>query len=195
VPPKETDLATPIAELRAMNPQVVAILNAGAENDHQVTIMNKAGLAGTLTTGLLYLSDVDRVKEGYAGVVAAVPWYWNLDAAARTWSDRFAAAHGGLRPTAAQAADYSATTQWLQAVKSAGTVDADAVVKTLDGHRFDDMFARHAEFRSNDHMVIHDLYIARVRAQPPEPHAWYEMLATVPAADAFPATMVCKMTP
>jgi branched-chain amino acid transport system substrate-binding protein len=194
VPPKETNLDAIFTELKTLKPQVVAILNAGADNDHQVTAANKAGLSAQLTTGLLYLSDVDRVQDGYANVIAAVPWYWNLDAAARAWSDRFAATHGGKRPTASEAADYSATTQWLEAVKTAGTTDADAVVKALDGHRFTDMFARNAEFRANDHMVIHDLYIAKVRpaAQLPEPHAWYDVLATIPAADAFPATTACK---
>jgi branched-chain amino acid transport system substrate-binding protein len=57
------------------------------------------------------------------------------------------------------------------------------------------MFARNAEFRANDHMVIHDLYIAKVRpsAQLPEPHAWYDVLATIPATTAYPATTVCKL--
>jgi branched-chain amino acid transport system substrate-binding protein len=138
---------------------------------------------------------VDRVKDGYAGVVGAVPWYWNLDPAARAWADRFAASHNGLRPTEAQAADYSATLQWLNAVKAAGTTEADAVVRTLDGHKFDDMFAHGGEFRASDHMVVHDLYIAKVKspAQLNEPHAWYEILSTIPAATAFPAGTECKM--
>ena len=134
-------------------------------------------------------------KDGYAGVVAAVPWYWNIDATARAWADRFAASHDGLRPEAAQAADYSATTQWLQAVRDAGTTDADAVVRILDGRKFSDAFARNAEFRASDHMVVHDLYVARVRpsAQLAEPHGWFDILATVPAADAFPANTACTM--
>jgi hypothetical protein len=44
-------------------------------------------------------------------------------------------------------------------------------------------------------MVVHDLYIARVKssAQLTEPHAWYEILSTIPAATAFPAGTDCKM--
>ena len=126
-----------------------------------------------------------------------MPWYWNLDPAARAWADRFAAAHDGLRPTAAQAADYSATLQWLQAVSTAGTTDSDAVVHTLDGRRFDDMFARGGEWRASDHMVVHDLYVVQVLppAQLSEPHGWYRVLATVPAALAFPAGTQCRITP
>ena len=128
-----------------------------------VSAVTKAGLPAVTTTALLYLSDVDRVQGGYAGVQAAVPWYWNLDPAARAWSDRFAAAHDGRRPTETQAADYSATTQWLNAVRTAGTTDADAVIHALDGHKFNDFFAHDGEFRASDHAVVHDLYVVKVR--------------------------------
>jgi branched-chain amino acid transport system substrate-binding protein len=197
LPPGTNDYATIIDELRGLNPEVVAVINGGAAGDAGVTAVRKAGLPGVTTTAALYLSDVDRVREGYAGVVAAVPWYWNLDSAAREWSNRFAAAHNGLRPTAAQAADYSATTQWLNAVRTAGTTDADAVVRVLDGHKFNDFFAHDGEFRASDHMVVHDLYIVKVRApaELAEPHAWYDVLTTVPAATAFPAGTECKMAP
>jgi branched-chain amino acid transport system substrate-binding protein len=195
-PPTEQGYADVIEEARGLKPDVVAVINAGAKDDAVVSAVTKAKLSATTTTALLYLSDVDRVKEGYAGLVATVPWYWNLDPAARAWADRFAAKHNGLRPTAAQAADYSATTQWLNAVRTAGTTDADAVIRALDGHKFNDLFAHNGEFRASDHMVVHDLYVAKVRApgELPEPHAWYNILATVPAATAFPAGSECKMT-
>ncbi|WP_213770571.1 ABC transporter substrate-binding protein [Bradyrhizobium sp. dw_78] len=195
-PPATSDYAPILDEIRGLNPGVVAVINAGAKGDDGVSAVTGAGLPAITTMSLLYLSDVDRVQTGYAGVEAAVPWYWNLDAAARAWSDRFAAAHNGNRPTETQAADYSATTQWLNAVRAAGTTDADAVIKALDGHKFNDLFAHNGEFRAGDHMVVHDLYVVKVRtpAELPEPHAWYDVLATVPAATAFTAGTECKMT-
>jgi branched-chain amino acid transport system substrate-binding protein len=191
----ESDFSTVLSDIRGLDPDVVAVFDDAAKGDAGIAFLTDAKLKATITTALLYLSDVDRVKDGYAGVVAAVPWYWNLDPAARAWADRFAASHNGLRPTAAQAADYSATLQWLNAVKTAGTTDADAVIRALDGHKFDDIFAHGGEFRASDHMVVHDLYIAKVKsaAQLTEPHAWYEIVSTVPAATAFPAGTECKM--
>jgi branched-chain amino acid transport system substrate-binding protein len=184
----ESDFSAALGDIRGANPDVVAVFDDAAKGDVGIAFLTRAGLKATTTTALLYLSDVDRVKDGYAGVVAAVPWYWNLDRAARAWADRFAESHNGLRPTEAQAADYSATLQWLNAVKTAGTTEADAVIRALDGHKFDDMFAHGGEFRASDHMVVHDLYIARVKnpAQVAEPHAWFEILSTIPAATAFP---------
>lgn len=197
VPPDTSDLSSILAEIQTLDPDVVAVFNAGAAADIEIAAVDKAGLRAQTVTALLYLSDVDRTGDGYAGTTAAIPWYWNQDPAARAWSDRFAAAHAGRRPTAAQAADYSATMQWLQAVNLAGSTDADAVVKVLDGHKFDDMFAHNAEFRATDHAVPHDLFIAKVlrSAELPEPHAWYQILATIPAATAFPPNGICKMAP
>ena len=191
----EADFSNALGDISGANPDVVAVFDDAAKGDAGITFLNKAKLKATITTALLYLSDVDRVKDGYAGVVAAVPWYWNLDPAARAWADRFAAAHNGLRPDAGQAADYSATLQWLNAVKTAGTTDADAVIRALDGHKFNDMFAHNAEFRASDHMVVHDLYIAKVKgsAELAEPHAWFDIVSTIPAATAFPDGAECKM--
>jgi branched-chain amino acid transport system substrate-binding protein len=189
----ESDFSAVLGDISGLNPDVVAVFDDAAKGDAGITFLTKAGLKATITTALLYLSDMDRIKDGYAGVVAAVPWYWNLDPAARAWSDRFAGSHDGLRPTAAQAADYSATLQWLNAVKTAGTTEADAVIRALDGHKFDDMFAHGGEFRASDHMVVHDLYVAKVKSssQLTEPHAWYEILSTIPAATAFPSGTEC----
>ena len=71
------------------------------------------------------------------------------------------------------------------------------VVDALDGHTFDDMFARHAEFRASDHAVIHDLYVVQVQpsARLTEPHGWCRVLATIPAATAFPPNGQGKMAP
>ena len=71
----------------------------------------------------------------------------------------------GLRPTDIQAADYSATTQWLQAVKAVGSTDADKVQKYLDGRQFNDFYAHGGEWRARDHRVTHDMYVVDVLPQ------------------------------
>ena len=42
---------------------------------------------------------------------------------------------------------------------------------------------------------MHDLYVVKVRspAAVAEPHGWYEAVATVPAATAFPAGSECRL--
>ena len=180
------DLTPVLQQIAALKPQVIGIFSAGADADTDVAAVSKLGLQAHVTIPLLHIADIDRLKDSYDGVRSTVPWYWNMNPAARAWSDRFAKAHGGTRPTEGQAADYSATTQWLRAVKAVGSTDADTVTKYLDGREFNDMFAEHGTWRAADHAVVHDLYVVEV-VHPKLPHAWYRVVRRIPAAEAFPA--------
>ena len=91
-------------------------------------------------------------------------WYWNFDAKNRpgpTSSWRRPAPG----PSFAHAANYSAALQYLEAVQRAGTDDADAVVKELEGKKLNDVFLRNGEVRAADHRVLHDAYLAKVKAK------------------------------
>jgi branched-chain amino acid transport system substrate-binding protein len=61
------------------------------------------------------------------------------------------------------------------------------VVKQLEGHSFDDVFARNARVRAEDHRVIHDVYLAEVKPKSQVTEDWdYEKIVrTIPAAEAF----------
>ena len=166
------------------------MLNAGADTVNTMKQVKQFGLDKTmkLAVGLLFLSDVDALPDVFAGSRITTSWYWNQDKAARAWADRFtkrvAAASG--RPSI-QAADYSATTQWLNAVKAVGSVDADKVVAYLDGRQFNDFYAHAAEWRARDHRVTHEMYVVDVlpKEQIKEPHAWYKIVQTIPPVRAF----------
>ena len=61
-----------------------------------------------------------------------------------------------------QAGTYSATLQYLKAVKAAGTKDTEAVAKKLKELPVDDMFAQGGKVLENGRMV-HDLYLFEVK--------------------------------
>jgi branched-chain amino acid transport system substrate-binding protein len=149
-----------------------------------------------IAVGLLFLSDVDALPDVFADSRITTSWYWNEDKTARAWADRYAKRMNGLRPTDVQAADYSATMQWLAAVKAVNSTDADKVVGYLDGRKFNDFYAHNGEFRASDHRVLHDMYVVQVlpKEDVKEPHAWFKILQTMTAAQAFrPATQTeCK---
>ena len=54
-------------------------------------------------------------------------------------------------------------------------------------HSFDDVFARNARVRAEDHRVIHDVYLAEVKPKSQVTEDWdYEKIVrTIPAAEAF----------
>ena len=65
-------------------------------------------------------------------------------------------------PNMIQAGTYSATLQYLKAVKAAGTKDTEAVAKKMKELPVDDSFAQGGKVLENGRMV-HDLYLFEVK--------------------------------
>jgi len=174
-------------------PDVLGTMQAGADLVNLVKQYNEFKLRDKgigLAVGLMFLTDIHSLTpDALAGTTFTDAWYWNFDERNRAWADKFAARAGGQRPTFAHAANYSAATQYLEAVQAAGTDDADAVVKQLEGKKVDDFFLRGGEFRAADHRVLHDAYLARVKPGAEVKEAWdYEQIVrTIPAREAFRA--------
>ncbi|BDE06540.1 branched-chain amino acid ABC transporter substrate-binding protein [Vulcanimicrobium alpinum] len=184
-----TDFSSYMIAAKNAHPDVLGLLNAGADTVNSMKAAKQFQLDKQMkiAVGLLFLSDVDALPDVFAGSRITTSWYWNEDAAARKWADRYAKAMHGLRPTDIQAADYSATTQWLNAVKAAGTTDADAIVKYLDGRQFNDFYAHAGEWRARDHRVTHEMYVVDVLSKDKikEPHGWFKIVQTIPPSRAF----------
>jgi branched-chain amino acid transport system substrate-binding protein len=85
-----------------------------------------------------------------------------------------------------QAGTYSATLQYLKAVKAANTKDTEAVAAKLHELPVDDMFAQGGKVLANGRMV-HDLYLFEVKkpSESKKPWDYYKQLAVVPGDKAF----------
>ena len=171
-------------------PDILGALQAGGDLANVVKQYEQFKLQDKgikLAIGLLFDSDIKAIgADKLAGTMFTTAWFWNLDPQARAWADRFKQ-RTGVRPTFDQAADYSAATHYLEAVQKAGTDKADSVTKVLDGMKFNDFFARNATVRAADHRVVHDAYLAKVKApaQATEEGDYTQLVATIPAAQAF----------
>jgi len=191
------NFATFITKAASTKPQVIGIMAAGGDLINFVKQYNQAGMQtkAQLAVGLMFITDIHSLGvDQFAGTTFTDPWYWNFDAKNKAWADRFLA-KTGTRPTFAHAANYSAALNYLEAVQAAGTDNADAVRKQLDGKKINDVFLRNGEIRS-DHRVVHDVYLAQVKSkdQVTEPWDYEKILQTIPAADAFePVSAACKL--
>jgi branched-chain amino acid transport system substrate-binding protein len=190
IPLGNTDFSSYLLAAKNAKPQVLGVLNAGADTVNTMKQVKQFGLDKQMkiAVGLLFLSDVDALPDVFSGTRITTSWYWNQNKAARAWADKYTKrVGGGLRPTDIQAADYSATTQWLNAVKAVGSVDADKVQEYLDGRQFNDFYATAAEWRARDHRVTHEMYVVDVipKEQIKEPHAWFKIVQVIPPSRAF----------
>jgi len=181
-------------------PDVLGALQAGGDLANVVKQYEQFKLKDQgiqLAIGLLFDSDIKAIgADTLAGTLFTTAWFWNLDDEAREWADRFQERTGD-RPTFDHAANYSAATNYLEAVQKAGSDSPAEVSEVLDGMEFTDFFARNATVRAEDHRVVHDAYLVEVKdpADASEAGDFTELVDTIPAGEAFAApSPECSMS-
>jgi branched-chain amino acid transport system substrate-binding protein len=184
------NFSTFLTKAASGDPDVIGTMQAGGDLINLVKQYNESGLLDqgiSLAVGLMFITDIHSLGvEQFQGITFTDAWYWNLDDESRAWADRFQE-ETGTRPSFAHAGNYSAAWQYLEAVQRAGTDNSDAVVEELEGKKLNDVFLRNGEVRAEDHRVIHDVYLAKVKSadQVSEDWDYEEIVNTIPAADAF----------
>ncbi|GAC1316134.1 MAG: ABC transporter substrate-binding protein [Chloroflexota bacterium] len=184
------DFSSFLLKAPTLQPQVLGAMQAGQDLRNVVKQYNEFKLKDqkiTLAIGLLFDPDIAALgPDAYAGTIFTTGWVWTLDDQARAWADKFKAVTN-VRPSYVQAGNYSATVQYLEAIRRAGTDDPDAVVKALEGLTFEDAIMRHASIRKEDHRVLHDVYLAQVKpsSEVSEAGDYSKLLNTIPADKAF----------
>jgi branched-chain amino acid transport system substrate-binding protein len=171
-------------------PQVLGAMQAGGDLVNLVKQYNEYKLRDKgvgLAVGLMFLTDIHSLgSDALDGTYFTDFWYWNANAGNRAWADKFKA-KTDTRPTAVHAGDYSAALQYLEAVQRGGTDKSDDVVKQMEGHKVDDVFTSTGTIRAEDHLLVHDAYIAQVKksSEVKEPWDYEKIVKTIPAAEAF----------
>jgi branched-chain amino acid transport system substrate-binding protein len=89
-------------------------------------------------------------------------------------------------PTMLQAAYYSATLSYLQAVKAAGTTDSDKVMAALRKQKINDLFVKGGYIRA-DGLLVHDMYVMQVKSPAESKYPWdyYRLVRTIPGEEAY----------
>jgi branched-chain amino acid transport system substrate-binding protein len=135
---------------------------------------------------LAFLSDIKAIGlEAAQGLTLTDGWYWDLDDRTRAFAKAFFDKTGN-EPTMPQAAVYSATMTYLNAVKAAGTTDADKVMDELHKAKISDEFTTNGVIRA-DGLLEHDMYIMQVKTPAESKGPWdlYKLLQTMKGEEAF----------
>ena len=189
--PHGADDFTPfLATARDSRAEVLGLANGHAELIKAMAAMDAMGLTGRMKlVGLLtFIDDIhDMGPKKAHGLYLADSWFWTRDAQARQWAQRFFSRRQRM-PSSLQAADYSAALQYLKAVAAVGNPDPEAVVRWLRSTTLNDMYVRNGRVR-DDGTMIHDMYLLAVKSPEQSATAWdyYDLVATVPGEEAFPA--------
>ncbi len=161
------DMSSYLTQARASGAKGLALADAGADFVNVIKQAHEFGMTdGSMKiVGLLVLgTDLEALGPGYAqGLQFSTAFFPAMNGESLAWSRRFAARHGGHPPTMVQALAYSATLDYLKALKALGTDDNSKIVAWLHEHPVDDALTHGAAVRP-DGRVMNALYVVRVKA-------------------------------
>ena len=189
--PGTTDFSSYLLQAQSSGAKVVGLANAGLDTVNSIKQAKEFGITQTLAGLLVFISDVHALGlETAGGLVISETFYWDLNDRTRAFSDRLWTVSPNRRATMDQAGVYSSLLHYLKAAADMGidkakASGADAVARMKAMPTDDDAFGP-GSIRI-DGRKIHPCYLFQVK-KPSEskgPWDYYNLLATVPAEDAF----------
>jgi branched-chain amino acid transport system substrate-binding protein len=185
------DFSSFLLKAQSSGAQVIGLANAGSDTINAVKQAAEFGIMGSkqiVAPLLLFISDVHSLGLKTAqGMYLTTGFYWDRNKESREWSKRFFDTFSKHRmPTMVQAGVYSATLNYLRAVKAAGTDDSDAVMKQLKSMKISDPVIQKGHIRA-DGRLIHNMYLVQVKKPSESKYPWdyYKIVSTIPGDQAF----------
>jgi branched-chain amino acid transport system substrate-binding protein len=182
------DFSSYMLQAQASRAGILGLATAGGDTVNAIKAANEFGVTQSMKLAGLLMFENDIHALGLPltqGMYLTAGWYWDLDAKAREWSDRYIA-RTKRTPSMLHAAGYSAATTYLKAVAAIGTDGGDKVMAQLKQMPIDDFYSRNGHIRPDGRMV-HDLYLMQVKSPAESKYPWdyYRLLQTIPGDQAF----------
>jgi branched-chain amino acid transport system substrate-binding protein len=186
-PLNASDFSSFLLQAQGSKAQILGLANAGGDFTNAMKAAKEFGITKTMKVAglLVFINDVHSLGlANTEGLQLADSWYWNQDDASRKFAKRFFDKYKRM-PSSLQAADYSATMNYLKAVEKVGTTDGDKVMAEMKAMKYDDFYSK-GTVRADGRM-IHDMYLFQVKSQKESTTPWdyYKLIAKVPGDQAF----------
>jgi len=183
-----SDFSAFLLQAQSSKAQVLGLANAGADTINSIKAAYEFGINKKmkLVAMAMYINDVHALGLDVAqGMYLTTAWYWDLNEQTRAWAKRYFAKMKN-QPSMLQAADYSAVTHYLQAVKALGSDEPEKVMQKMKASKINDFFAKDGVIRPDGRMV-HDMYLAQVKTPAESKYPWdyYKIVETIPGDKAF----------
>jgi branched-chain amino acid transport system substrate-binding protein len=185
-PLSSTDFSSYLLQAQSSGAKVVGLANAGGDFVNAVKQAKEFGLKQTIVGLLVFDSDVKALGLNAAqGMKFTTAYSWELNPEMEAFGKKFFA-KAGFMPTMDHAGVYSSTMHYLNAIKAAGTDDADAVMKKMRETPVNDFFAKKGVIRE-DGRFVHDMYLVEVLKPSESKGQWdqLKLVATIPGEQAF----------
>lgn len=186
-PLNASDFSSFLLQAQNSKAQILGLANAGGDTINAIKAAKEFGIGKSMKLAglLIFISDVHSLGlRNTEGLQFTTSWYWDLNEETRKFSARFFEKTKRM-PTEIQAADYSATMNYLKAVEAAKSVDADKVMTTWRGMKMNDFFGS-GQLRP-DGRYVHDMYLMEVKkpSESTKPWDYYKLIKKLPGDQVF----------
>jgi branched-chain amino acid transport system substrate-binding protein len=187
-PLSASDFSSFLLQAQASKAQILGLANAGGDTINSIKAANEFGVTKSMKLAglLMFINDIHSLTLPLTkGMYLTDSWYWNQSEESRAFAKRYFAKMKKM-PSSLQAADYSSTMQYLNAVKAAGTDDGDKVMAQLRSTKINDMYAKNGTIRA-DGTMVHDMYLMQVKEPKDSKTPWdyFNIVQTIPGDQAF----------
>lgn len=187
-PQATSDFSSFLLQAQSSGAQVLGLANAGGDLINSLKAAHEFGVTNTMKPAALlaFITDIHALGlETAQGLYLTAAWYWDLNDKSRAFGKRFFD-KTGAEPTFSQAAYYSATMTYLNAVKAAGSTDSDKVMDELHKAKIDDMFTDDGFIRS-DGLLQHSMYVMQVKTPSESKGPWdyYKIVRKMSGEEAY----------
>jgi branched-chain amino acid transport system substrate-binding protein len=192
-PLNTNDFSSFLLQAQTSKAKVIGLANAGGDTINSIKAASEFGIVsgGQKLAGLLvFSSDVAALGLQTAqGLSLTETWYWDANDTNRAWTKRWHASGAAANkfPTMIHAGVYAGILHYLKAVTALKqSADGKAVVAKMKEMPTDDQLFGKGTIRA-DGRKIHDAYLFEVKkpSESKHPGDFYNLKATIPAAEAF----------
>jgi len=186
-PLNASDFSSFLLQAQNSKAQILGLANAGGDTINSIKAAKEFGIGKSMKLAglLIFISDVHSLGlRNTEGLQFTTSWYWDLNDETRKFSARFFEKTKRM-PTEIQAADYSATMNYLKAVEAAKSADADKVMAAWRGMKMNDFFGS-GQLRA-DGRYVHDMYLMEVKkpSESTKPWDYYKLVKKLPGEQVF----------
>ncbi|MCM2297144.1 ABC transporter substrate-binding protein [Rhodoferax sp.] len=186
-PLNASDFSSFLLQAQSSKAQILGIANGGSDMVNALKASKEFGIDKSMKVAslMLFLTDVHSMGlKDAQGLLFTTSWDWNLNEETRKFGRRFFEKAKRM-PTEVQAANYSATMNYLKAVQATKSTDADKVMDYFKKTKLKDFYAE--GYIRADGRYVHNMYLMQVKspAESTMPWDYVKVVSTMPGEEVF----------
>ena len=191
--PGTTDFSAQLVQAKSTGAKVICLANAGDDTANCIKQAYEFGIPQSgVVLACLVMQEYIIKSIGLAtaqGLIATMPWSWNMNDASRAFANRFQPLYHNAKPNFYHAGIYSAVTHYLNAAAAIGVDKAKAsgkaVVEQMKLMPVNDPYYQ-GTVRA-DGKFVHDVRVwkTKTEAESKDPWDFFKEIAVIPADKAF----------